>query len=59
MFIDPLRGAPALRQEGHVDTVAKRSRPTSGGHRLMFNVHTSCADIALLTEGEKRFTWQL
>ena len=27
MFIESLRGAPALRQEGHVDAVAKRSRP--------------------------------
>ena len=23
MFIDPLQGAPALRQEGHVDIVAE------------------------------------
>ncbi len=59
MFIDPLRGAPALRQEGHVDAVAKRSRSTTGGHCLMFHVHTSWADMALLTEGEKRFPWQL
>ena len=34
MFIDPLRGDPALRQEGHVNAVAKRSRPTSGGKRV-------------------------
>jgi hypothetical protein len=27
MFIDLLRGAPALRQEGNVDAVAKRSPP--------------------------------
>ncbi len=59
MFIDPLRGDPALRQEGHVNAVAKRSRPTSGGHCLMSHVHTSWADMALLTEGEKRFSWQL
>jgi hypothetical protein len=48
MFIDPSRGAPALRQEGHVEAVAKRSRPTSGGHCLIFHVHASWADMALL-----------
>ncbi len=59
MFIDPLRGDPALRQEGDVDAVGVRPRPTSVGHSLMFHVHTSWTDMALLTEGKKRFSWQL
>jgi hypothetical protein len=71
MLIDPLRGAPALRSmKGEVKEKrvpsrprfifsGRRSRLTSEGHCFMFHVHTSWADMALLTEGENRLSWQL
>jgi len=52
MFIDPLQGAPALRQEGHLDKLAKRSRNTLTSI-LIFRAHASKTDMALLAEGEK------
>ena len=59
MFIDPLRSGSALRQEGHVD-VPKALAPDAREQLVdVQHPHTSWADMALLTEGEKRTSWHL
>jgi hypothetical protein len=54
MFIDPLRGVLALRQEGHVDTdreaLSQRVKETFGRSKST----PQELNMALLTEGEKR-----
>jgi len=50
MFIDPLRDAIALRQEGHVCFRCEARWPLVGGDCLVFHVPTLGADMALLTE---------
>jgi len=52
MFIDPF--AKAYRPPRTMLKLRKHSRATPGSNWVMFNPHTSWADMALLTEGEKR-----
>jgi hypothetical protein len=44
MFIDPLRGALALRQEGHVDTGREARSQLAKKAFLTFQVHASRAE---------------